>query len=167
MKRSFIILTVFLVAVISVWFLSAENENKENVWRIRIHNSESAKTSMYSPVSLTLEDLKKSKFCPDGKCPEEFNYCIISYIGAIEGDRLGSKGFCDLEMDDFSIESRFKWSGKIKYSKFVELMTHELPKKGMRSHKLHLLILSKSPTPSKEEIIGPFLYVRKDMYDLM
>jgi len=167
LKKSFIILTVFLFTVISVWFLSAENENKkEDIWRIRIHNNKSAKTSIYSPVSLTLEDLKKSKFCPDGKCPEEFNYCFLT-IHAIEDDRLGQMGFCDLGTDDFSLESRFKWSGKIKYSKFVELMTHELPKKGMRSHKLHLLILSKSPTPSKEEIIGPFLYVRKDMYDLM
>ena len=166
MKKSLVFLSVFFIAVISVWFLSAENENKENVWRIRIHNNKSARTSIYSPVSLTLEDLKKSKFCPDGKCPEEFNYCLFNFPKFEQG-MLGEKGFCDLEMDDFSIESRFKWSGKIKYSKFVELMTHELPKKGMRSHKLHLLILSKSPTPSKEEIIGPFLYVRKDMYDLM
>ncbi|HPG35872.1 MAG TPA: hypothetical protein PLG63_06020 [bacterium] len=156
MKKSLVILTVFFIAVISVWFLSAENENKENVWRIKIHNNESAKMSIYSTVSLTLEDLKKSKFCPDGKCPEEFNYCMTSYVSVVEMGRLGSEGFCDLG-SDYSMESEKKWKRKISF-KQLEKLLENYPEKGTRPFLMKFIILSDSPEPKKENLIGPFLF---------
>jgi hypothetical protein len=157
LKKSLVLFTVFFITVISVWFLSAENEKKdENVWRIRIHNNESAKTSIYSPVSLALEDLKKSKFCPDGKCPEEFNYCMISYVSVVEMGRLGSEGFCDLGKD-YRMESEKKWERKISFKQLEKLLKN-YPEKGTRSFLMRFIILSDSPEPKKENLIGPFLF---------
>jgi hypothetical protein len=160
-KRSFLIALPVLVVVFGFIFLAGNESPEEEVYRIRIPESGLSK-GIYPPVSLTLDDLKKSDFCPGEKCQKEFYYCILNYF-TVMFDRFGEMGFCDLEHDsDFSIISRLKWSRKIKYSKFVELMTYKKPEKGMKPGQLILIVLSKSPRPEKEDIMGPFLFVSKD-----
>ncbi|MGI6393342.1 MAG: hypothetical protein ACOX2F_01195 [bacterium] len=157
MKKTLFLLVIFVLVFVSVMLFSAENENKkEDVWRVKIHGGETERTNIYSPVSLTLEDLKKSKFCPGGKCPEEFYYCMISYVGVVEGDRLGSEGFCDLGKD-YSEESKRKWKSKISF-KELEKLLKDYPEKGTRPFLMRFIILSDSPEPEAKNLIGPFLF---------
>jgi len=161
-KRSFLIALPVLVVVFGFIFLAGSESPEEEVYRIRIPESRLSK-GIYPPFSLTLDDLKRSDFCPGEKCPEEFYYCLSSYIYGIQHGLLGERGYCDLEYDsDFSNTGRLKWSSKIKYSKLVEILTHKKPEKGMKSNRLGLIILSKSPRPEKEDIMGPFLFVSKE-----